>query len=423
MGTQDISVNFEHWTCALNSAELRKWGSPHFDRKTVGEAIGRIFRSRGARSGRGPLTISRDLVAVCNHAYPEAAIVDPLADVELWEEWRLGVREFPYLGRFAPLGIFQQGGKTSSTSSIGVLGEALAGRFAESMIGPTVLVRVVRHWPDFILHAPGTPGRFAFVESKAVGPDGALRLSECGGRVPGTQFSELAEQVVRQLNADPFVDIWGAFTVIRSISPHLDIDFTFVQFSAADDKKSEARRAGIPAPVLSGLAERSVGAAVVTLGEEERVEFLGTPRNRKYRKETESRLYSFARVEFQSIVSRELGQPSGAEEDVSAYLEQAISRLVSDTYLPGQRTREARTSSQSSGQLVVVGNVGGQQILMADLPVSDGDRLRKEWKPELNAAVKPWDVQHDVVLWRAGGAVFAIGNADRGGTPVRPRGI
>src|SRR4051812_17699487 len=106
MAPKELRVSFEHWTCTLSGPELRRWGSPHFDRKAVGEAVSQIFAARGVKKVAGALNVSRSLMAVCNHAYPEAAVVDPVADLELWEEWRLGIREFPYLGRYAPLGIF-----------------------------------------------------------------------------------------------------------------------------------------------------------------------------------------------------------------------------------------------------------------------------------------------------------------------------
>jgi hypothetical protein len=421
---ESLDVSFEHWSCELNARELRKWGSPHFDWKQVGRAVTDIFRSRAQRRNNGRSTFSRNLIAVANHAYPEAALVDPVADLELWEEWRQGLREFPYLGRYAPLGIFQQSGKTSSASSVGVLGEVLAGRFAESMIAPTVLVRVARRWPDFILLAGADDGngRFAFVESKAIGPDAMPRNALCGGsRVPDAQFAELCDQVVRQLNADPFIEIWGAFTFVRTISP-MQVDFTLVQFSATDDKKAETSRTNMPAPVLSGLAERCLGAALVQMNDDERADLLESPRRSPYRKEGEGRLVVEALDEFHSIVRSELhGVVAIGDEEIAPYLEQALSRLPRDYQLPGRRTREAREAGVVTAVLLAIGSVGGQQIFMANLPESDEQNLSTQWKSDWRGAAQAWDVQGGVELWRAGGAVFAIGDPNVLGTSVLPK--
>lgn len=421
---ESLDVSFEHWFCDLNAKELRKWGSPHFDWKQVGQAITEIFRMRGQKRNGGTLTFSRNLIAVANHAYPEAALVDPVADLELWEEWRQGLREFPYLGRYAPLGIFHQSGKTSSASSVGVLGEVLTGRFAESMIAPTVLVRVVRRWPDFILLAEADDGngRFAFVESKAIGPDAMPRNALCGGsRVPDTQFAELCEQVVRQLNADPFIEVWGAFTFVRTISP-MRVAVTLMQFAAADDKKAQGSRTDMPAPVLSGLAERCLGAAIAQMNDGERADFLGSRRHDRYRKEVERHLIVGAFAEFHAIVRRELrGAVVIDDEDIAPYLEQALTRLPRDLQLPGRRTREAREAGVVTSRLVAIGSVGAQQIFMANLPESDEHQLPTQWKSDWNGASEPWDVQGGTELWRAGGALFAIGDPNLAGASVVPK--
>lgn len=421
---ETLDVSFEHWACELHAKELRKWGSPHFDWKQVGQAVTEIFRSRAQRRNDGTLSFSRSLIAVANHAYPEAALVDPVADLELWEEWRQGLREFPYLGRYAPLGIFHQSGKTSSASSVGVLGEVLAGRFAESMIAPTVLVRVVRRWPDFILlaGAEDANGRFAFVESKAIGPDVMPRNSLCGGaRVPDAQFAELCDQVVRQLNADPFIEVWGAFTFVRTISS-MQVAVTLIQFSAADDKKADTSRTDVPAPVLSGLAERCLGAAFAQMSDGQREEFLGSRRHDRYRKQVERQLVIVALDEFHAIVRGELrGAVSIGDEDIAPFLEQALSRLPRDLQLPGRRTREAREAGVVTSVLVPIGSVGGQQIFMANLPDSDEQRLPTLWKPDWRDASQPWNIQNGLELWRAGGAVFAIGDPDLAGVSVLPK--
>jgi hypothetical protein len=425
MAVQDVDLTFEHWHCSLDAQELRKWGSPHFDRKEVGEAIGGIFRSRAANRDAGTLVFPRDLITVSNHAYPEAALVDPVADLELWDEWKQGIREFPYLGRYAPLGIFRQEGKTSSATSVGVIGEVMAGRLAEAVVAPAVLVRVVRRWPDFILFSKAADygSAFSFVESKAIGPDSLPQSNLCKGRVPFPLFSELAEQAVRQLNADPFVGVWGAFTHVRVIDP-MQLDVTLVQFVAGDDKQAQSGPPNVPEAVLRGLAERAVGATVADLPEGLLADFLISPKRSGFRRDIEADIIKKAFQRLHEIVGRELeGAAAISKEDSNPHIEAAVQRLAVLSELPGRKTREARRSEGPAMSFRTIGSAGGQGIFMADLPVADQDLLKLEWRSDWRRAAEPWLIQNGTRVWRAGGALFCVGDPALEGMPVLSRAI
>jgi hypothetical protein len=60
-----------------------------------------------------------------NEAFAEAAVANPIADLEIWDEWRSGTRSFPYADRYSRLVITRQDEKTSSPSSVGVIGGSL----------------------------------------------------------------------------------------------------------------------------------------------------------------------------------------------------------------------------------------------------------------------------------------------------------
>ena len=122
-----------------------------------------------------------------NEAFAEAAVADPIADLEVWDEWRSGTRYFPYPGRYSRLGITRQDDKTSSPSSVGVIGEIMAGFFAQAGESPWVLVRVVRRWPDFIFS--DRDGTYSFVESKAFTNQSPEREG-LANRVPGDLLVE-----------------------------------------------------------------------------------------------------------------------------------------------------------------------------------------------------------------------------------------
>ena len=81
--------------------------------------------------------------------------------------------------------------------------------FSQAYIAPLVIVRPIRRWPDFIFRT--TNDCYAFVESKAFtgGPDGPADVLL---RIPKTTLQECLNNAVNQLNADPFVAAWFAFT-------------------------------------------------------------------------------------------------------------------------------------------------------------------------------------------------------------------
>ena len=240
------------------AAEIRKSTLRQEDHRA---RSGSNRRSRSVQQAHGSRVVERDQLLVSNHAYPEAAVVDPVADLELWEEWRLGIREFPYLGQYAPLGLFRQGTQTSSPSSVGVIGEVLAGLISESLVAPTILVRLIRRWPDFIMHSRTWNGRniFAFVESKAMGPDSDIDRHCFHKRIPPPLFWDAAVAAIQQLNADALVEVWGAFTWIRSIVP-FEAVVTFIRFVAPDERRLTSPPATSPpqyrSAFLKGRSER-----------------------------------------------------------------------------------------------------------------------------------------------------------------------
>jgi hypothetical protein len=238
-----IQVSFQLWRYEFSDKMLSRYGSRYFSRREAGqEYIEDIYR----RAEPGPahdLTFAEDQILCGNEAFPEAAMADPIADLEVWDEWRSGTRDFPYPGRYSRLGITRQEHKISSPSSVGVLGEIMAGFFAQEGVSPWVLVRVVRRWPDFIFFQPAD-GAYSFVESKAFtgNPSGTSRLQ---GRVLDAQVMEGAIDASQELNSDPFLRVWYSFTHIISITP-LELGVTFLELTVSEER----RRAHRPARCL-----------------------------------------------------------------------------------------------------------------------------------------------------------------------------
>jgi hypothetical protein len=232
-----LRFEFRHIRYEIDDADLIKYGSPHFDAVTAGKHLKERLKNFGQKvtSFRGEL--SRAHVLCGNEAFPEAAVSDPVADLELWDEWRSGTRVFPYPGRYSRLAIQTQGHKISSPSSVGVLGEIVAGIFAQAGIAPWVLVRVVRRWPDFIFAT--RDAHYAFVESKAFTLDG----DDSEERRTDSTLGECLVDAVQQMNADAYVRVWLAFTVVRRISPEIELGVTFYELRAPAIRLAQQRDA------------------------------------------------------------------------------------------------------------------------------------------------------------------------------------
>jgi len=210
-----IDVSFEHWRFTFPDTLLARCGSPHYSQKEAGKEYAKAIYSGAVRAASIAVQFHEAQILCGNEAFPEAAVADPVADLEVWDEWGSGKRRFPYPGRYSKLGITRRDDnrrKTSSPSSVGVVGEILTGFFAQAGVSPWVLVRVVQRWPDFIFsHRDET---YSFVESKAFTrePSGATGLR---ARVLDSLLIEGALQAAQQLNSDPFGRVWCSFTRIR----------------------------------------------------------------------------------------------------------------------------------------------------------------------------------------------------------------
>ena len=348
----DVCADFLHVRCILGDDVLVRYGSPHFEpsraRGDLPEHVARVSKPVRHLS---EVRFSRPQLIAANEAFPEAAVADPIADLELWEEWNRGTRTFPYPGRYCRLGISTQEGKTTSPSSVGVLGEIMAGLFAQAGISPWVIVRVVRRWPDFIFYTPHDQGRHAFVEAKAftTAPEGSPELFR---RVHSNLLGEVAHQAVLQLNADPFVKVWGAFTHIASISP-MKLRVTFIEFDCGDARRAGAVHRALPHAVVEGLATRALWQAASKMRDEELEELRSKSGRRSGgRFEAERRLTQIATEELKNL----LLPGSGPVEVVQNSLED----LQREIETQAQSATYARSRSEARP------DVGGDRSLRRD---------------------------------------------------------
>jgi hypothetical protein len=101
---QFLDVHFKHLACELTEQELCRFGSPHVNRKEVYDELFPLIKQRtGAGGFSTDIAFTRNQIFCANEVFPEAVSADPLADLEIWHEWRQSIRRFPYPGLFSPL--------------------------------------------------------------------------------------------------------------------------------------------------------------------------------------------------------------------------------------------------------------------------------------------------------------------------------
>ncbi len=411
MSKELIEVDFQHWVFSFPESLLIYYGSPHHDESTVTRDLAEEVQKHSTLQHSHAAGFDRDHILCANEAFPEAAIADPLADLDVWDEWRSGKRTFPYPGRYIPLRIVRQEAKTSSPSSVGVLGEIFTGLYAQAGIAPMILVRVVRKWPDFILHTRHK--QYAFVESKAFttpvdGRDGIL------ARVPSKTLGECAAAAVQQINADPFVDVWGAFTQVHDINP-LRIRVTFVQLAAPDVRRQAAGSRHIPAPVVTGMTELAVARAACSLEPNDRGALSTSKRGRKSRerRDAESRLHSRAVRQFEEIMN-EAGVDDAfpaSREAVESEVRNTVARLLlreGDT----QSRFEAAKEKAFSGGTGDLRQVTGGSLRYSEMTSLEIAEFEGGWEQSWESAPEKFPRDGDLSLWRCGFALYALAGAE-----------
>lgn len=414
-----IKVFFQHWKYEITSNFLTRYGSPFFSRADAGQAVrGDMLRS-AQKLTETDFTFDPHHIICANEAFPEAAIADPLADLQVWDEWASGYRVFPYPGFFSRLGITQQEGKTSSPSSVGVLGEILTGLFAQAHIGPQVLVRVIRHWPDFIFFVGNDI--YAFVESKAF--TNARWSALLNERIPDAVTRELLCDAVAQLNADPHLDIWACFTGVVSINPQLELTVTMIQITPPAERRSKSPRKILPQAVVKGLAQRAVSQAALKLSPDEVEAFdvtpskglessrnLGRARTGLSRNKVEALLIKLALDELAGLFggAQETEATAASYDDVATEIQKlARSYQLNDTLI-GKRFFELKHLGLPS-YLQKIRQSGADFIFMANIPKEELAKIDQGWTSNWANVTVPFGRLQNKPIWRFGGAVYCCG--------------
>ncbi len=403
----------------FSDAVLARLGSRYRSKREAGKELRSWLLSRvGGPLFRCTMLFSRAQLVCANEVFPEAALAEPIADLEVWDEWRSGLRRFPYPGIYTRLDIFHQERKVAATSSVGVLGEIFSGLFSQSFVAPFVVVRPVRRWPDFILL--GNDQRYSFVESKA---SASLDGTTSAGieTVAEELLGEGLADAVQELNADPFLRVWLVFTDIVSVQP-LSVRVCVLETETPAHRRT-GRPTRLPNAVVDGLAERTLVESAADLEPQvkELFESVKGAHNKTASAELWRRLRSFATERVESMlplgVPDDLGRP--AVEAIRQRIQKQKTRRMSLELKEGKRLITAKRAAHE-GTLTALRQAAGsdQWLVLADLPKAELESFREQWKPNWERANTPWGELDGLHLWRCSSAVLGWGPNDIQGRNV-----
>ncbi len=417
-----MEVKFEHYKVELLDEELRRYGSPHFSIKEAGEALQGIVNERAGRPKFSEsFRFNRNHILAANEVFSECAMADPIADLEIWDEWQTGDRQFPFPGKYSRLSISEQKGKVASSTALGVLGEIFTGLFCQSYISPWVLVRPIRRWPDFIYYCEG--GRYAFVESK-----GFTGNTENDGsnlkRIGGKLLRECLVDTVRQLNADPFVTVWLLFTELNTIDP-LKLSVTALEIDAPEEHRDQIMNRVIPEAVIKGLTERVLSAAVAAKDD--------SILNRQDKKLTRAEVQIFW-DEVLGVIPEETERLVGkaVPSDMHVHLVEAVADeacaiVAKHTKEPQMRKRGHRLTEAkelaSQGKLGRLRSIGDQGIYLADLNAEITAEIERLWTADWRNVNQSLCCFSEIELYRCSSVAVGISGQDCKGMSVNLRDI
>ncbi|MBD1838863.1 hypothetical protein [Coleofasciculus sp. FACHB-501] len=404
------TLHFEHWSYKFTEDDLRYCSPNKSIKETKSKLCSAVTGATKVFGTEFPIEIDEDFLLCANEAFPEAALADPLADIKIWDEWRSGARVFPYPGKYARLSITQQLGKKNSTSSIGVIGEILAGILGQVLISPDVLVRVIGAWPDFIFSPTKNQNRYPFLEAKAFTPQAKSLLdSEFG--IPRDEWGECLINAARQLTIDPFVKMWYSFTEIQEIRPNLRLFTKFFELDVPDERRDN-HVFSAPDALVNGLAERAIQTGIFHLLKSGKFDFtlLINKNSSKQRKKAEQELINVSKEGMESVLNT-IKYLDLVKVD-RGKLQEGIIEQVKNLKLSESEADEeylmSITSQDLIGEIDFVRQVGTQSIYKINIPSNKRGDIVTNWEPNFFEINSPYEHLDECDLWRCGCFLFFL---------------
>ena len=408
MPTNMIEVDFKAFDYTISEDLMIRYGSPYFDRKTAGQILAKNLCKNAIRTYSADYRLDRSQIICANEAFPETALADSLADLEVWSSWNSGYRAFPYSGKFSRLGLLKQEGKAPSNAATGVIGEIFAGLFAQSGISPDVLVRSVHHWPDFIMNHKGEEKIYPFIEAKAF--TSAPLGESISQRVKDSLLYDFLINCVAQLNSDPFLEIWGSFTGVVRIEPDFLITQTMIRITPDNRRRASLGKRLLPEPLLQGLVDRAVSMAAVDVMKSLKMDIhkvlVGSKRNRK---RLDSALFKFSESALEGILAGSKTDVAvrGSLKDMHSSIRAKISSLSLEDLAPINLFYTIK-ESQPPMVLRKLKDFGGQVIYMANMCPLEPSMKSHPWRASWDNVTRPFKKVGKDSVWRCGGALFCI---------------
>ena len=401
----DIKVNIQYWRYDISSDLLTRYGSPYHSIKDAAQAVWANLTKNAVKIQDENFDVEISQVISGNEAFPESALADPIADLELWEEWASGKRVFPYPGKFSRLGVTKQESKTAAPSSIGVVGEIFAGLFSQAVVSQNILVRSIRKWPDFIYYCGGD--LYSFVESKAF--TNATLAKTLKDRIPGQVTKEVLYDSVHQLNADPHLDVWGVFTGLVSVSPIFQFTVTAIQITPPSSLRSSRPRLNLPDVVVKGLVERAVAQAAFNIP---RFEIKEKPSS-NYKKELKEYLKDLIEASKGEIESLLVDSASNHAIEASRFqIEKELKRITGASLLKEDKIGKTFFSIKQNNEDDVLRRIrkyGPEFVFMADLGSRFFNNLKASWNSDIRLFNQPSFHVAGFPIWQCGGSLYAVG--------------
>ena len=421
----NIHVEFLHYQVEFDNDVMRRLSSRYYSKKEAGQKLRHWLLKNPMKQLKPINKFSQDFesgqLIGANEVFPEAALADPVADLKIWDQWRTGLRRFPYPGVYTRLGILTQDSKTSATSSVGALGEIFTGLFAQSFISPLVTVRPIRRWPDFIFL--GNDGRFSFVESKASASINESKTFDIKSVNPSL-LSEALADALQELNSDPSLGVWFVFTDIMSIQP-LVAHICALEVNAPDSRQAESPSA--PDAVVDGWAQRIMKQSSAKLEDEfsDLLDFDASEisakdvskkakKSGKKKREEEfwKKLKETASNSVEAFIPDVLPRDQSSEiksKIIKRISSQRSHKIMMQNYkVEGHHLVEAKREA-SKGRLAPLRDVSkNEQLMLADLDSEELAAFRAQWQPDWERANQPWGELDGLKLWRYSGAILGL---------------
>ena len=347
-----------------------------------------------------------DLQFKCgNEIFPEFAVSDPLSDLNTYDEWQNGRRNYPFKGIYPPFGISSQLEKIESSSSFGVVGEVLAGLFSQSYFAPFVLVRNIRRWPDFIFY--NNSNKYVFVESKATASEIDINNPK-NGDFEKDILSEFVMDAMQSVLNNQSTNICLSQTRISGDSKQRIFHLCILEMEC--DSSSYSENTSMPPSVVSGLAYQIVDQYISSLFDESGpLEFsYNIDEKLKYRlknfyrkKEIESFKEGIYEINSLEVNTKD-------DQKIDSEIKRIIKKISNKNNLDFKNIGKSLKQSISKGVFQNVSNVCNQSIFYKKMNSKDEQDIMKTWTPDWDQSVKYYKKENNNFIWRCGNSFLYV---------------